>query len=456
MKRALAISLAVLAGWNGAARGNTAAPGAPPYGLETRPPSRPFLSMPATSDEPIPRLLSQTGAFGSLRDLRPAEGLIPFEVKCSFWSDGAAKSRWISVPSAGGPEATTIGFRADGEWKFPPGTVFVKHFEVATNDTRPELRKRLETRLLVCDRRGGVYGVTYKWRGDNSDADLLVTNLAERFLVQTAGGIRTQTWYYPSRQDCQTCHTERAGGALGVKTRQLNGDCLYPNGRTDNQLRAWNHIGLFAPAISEADISRYPRLASQTNLTRSVEERARSYLDANCANCHRPGGTVAFFDARYDTPLAQQGLINGDVLFNQGIDHARVIAPNDPWRSIALLRVESPSGDKMPPLAHNVLDRNGAALLREWIGSLEGKPVLPPPGITPAGGRYKGDLEVRLSHANPEVSIHYTLDGSVPGASDPLYTGPIKLTGPTTLRAKAFKAGYTRSVTAQETFQVEE
>src|SRR5262249_8508642 len=141
--------------------------------------------------------------------------------------------------------------------------------------------------------------------------DLLSSNLTETLSVQTATGLRTQTWYYPSRQDCKTCHTSIAGGVLGPKTRQLNRDFGYRSRTIDNQLRSWNHIGLFDPQLQESDIGGYARLAPPEDLSRSLEERARSYMDANCAYCHRPVGTVAYFDARYDVPLERQGLING-------------------------------------------------------------------------------------------------------------------------------------------------
>lgn len=138
----------------------------------------------------------------------------------------------------------------------------------------------------------------------------------------------------------------------------------------DNELRAWNHVGLFEPELQETDLQSYPRLARADDPARSIEDRARSYLDANCAYCHRPGGTVAYFDARYDTPLERQQLINGPVLINEGIDKPHVISPNDVWRSVALLRISSIEGLKMPPLAHETIDQHGVDLLREWIGSL--------------------------------------------------------------------------------------
>src|SRR4029077_16350318 len=126
----------------------------------------------------------------------------------------------------------------------------VKHFELPIDETRPEAKRRLETRLLVCNATGSVYGVTYKWRPDNSDAELLSSNLTETILIKTTTGTRTQTWYYPSRQDCRTCPTEKAGGVLGVKTRQINRDFRSTKGVIENQLRAWNRMGLFSETIS--------------------------------------------------------------------------------------------------------------------------------------------------------------------------------------------------------------
>ncbi|HZI32083.1 MAG TPA: hypothetical protein VFF11_07060, partial [Candidatus Binatia bacterium] len=256
----------------------------------------PYLNMPARADGVIPRLLSQTGAFKDTQRLVPSDALVPYDVIVPFWSDGAEKMRWVSVPHDG-----KITFAATGEWTFPRGTVFVKTFLLATNAENPNSLRRLETRLLVCDADGGVYGAVYKWRDDDSDADLLATNLTETISIKTADGTRTQDWYYPSRKDCITCHTANAGHVLGVKTRQLNRDFTYPSGVTENELRAWNRLGLFNTNLAKVDLKKLPALARPDDMTRSLQDRARSYLDANCANCHRPGGTVAYFDARYDT-----------------------------------------------------------------------------------------------------------------------------------------------------------
>jgi uncharacterized repeat protein (TIGR03806 family) len=421
------------------------------YGLTSRTAPKPYLHMPRDAAGKLPALLSQTGIFKDTRNLVVADGLIPYDLVVAFWSDGASKLRWAAVPDGGGK----IQFSPTGDWAFPAGSVFVKTFELPVDETHPETKRRLETRLLVRNASGGVYGVLYKWRADDSDAELLNSSLTEDIPIKTASGeTRTQTWYYPSRQNCLECHNTHTTGVLGLKTRQMNHDFAYPSGITDNQLRTWNHLGLFAPGFSDAEIPGFPKLAAASDTTRSVEDRARSYLDANCSQCHRPGVTVANFDARYDTPLDKQGLVDGPVLIDERIDRSRVIAPNDIWRSIAFMRVNTVGEIRMPPLARETIDEQGVDLLRQWITSLPGRPVVAPPQISPAGGTFSAPVEVSLNDGEPSADIRYTLDGSAPTASDMRYEKPIQITGPTVVRARAFKDGFTRSIAAQAVFIV--
>ncbi|HUI62399.1 MAG TPA: chitobiase/beta-hexosaminidase C-terminal domain-containing protein [Steroidobacteraceae bacterium] len=423
----------------------------PAYGLAARTSPPPYLRMPRGSRGGFPRLLSQTGAFADTRNLVASPGLIPYDLNVAFWSDGADKRRWAAVPRG------SIGFAPAGDWTFPPGSVFIKTFELPVDAANPGMRRRLETRLLVRDERGGVYGLVYKWRSDNSDAELLDTGLTEDVPVRTSTGeTRSQPWYYPSRQDCLECHNRHTAGILGISTRQLNRAFTYPSGVSGNQLQAWSQLGLFDRSLSGTDVSGLTRLAAAEDATRSLEDRARSYLDANCSQCHRPGSTVASFDARFDTPRDRQGLIDGRVLIDERIDRARVIAPNDIWRSIAFMRVNTIGDIRMPPLARQTIDVRGVGLLREWITSLPGRPVVEPPQIAPPGGAYGAPVEVSLHDAEPGAEIRYTLDGSLPTASDARYEGPVKVTGSTVLRARAFKDGYTRSIVSQAIFIVGE
>jgi uncharacterized repeat protein (TIGR03806 family) len=452
MKYRLAICL--LAGALGGCAGRPTPSGAPPASaVASRPaqrvPTRPYLNMPDSADGAIPPLLSQTGVFANLVTLAPAHDLMPYDLILPFWSDGAQKARFVAIP------AGKVKVSAEGEWTFPPGTVFTKTFELPLDAAHPGHMRRLETRLLVIGRDGNPYGVDYKWRADLSDADLLPDSDSEDIaIVDAEGRPHTQTWYYPSRKDCLTCHNNHTPGELGPKTRQMNRTLRYPDGVTENQLEHWSRLGLFEPALDAQAIATAPALARPDDTSRSLQDRARSYLDANCGHCHRPGGTVANFDARYSTPAAQQKIIDGPVLIDQGIDHARVISPHDPWRSIMLMRVDTNGDVRMPPVARKTIDEQGVTLLRAWIESMPGRDVLAPPSIAPAGGSFKGPVTVTIAARDPGAAIHYTVDGSAPGESDPLYQGPVRLDGPTVLRARVYKDGYTRSVIAQQIYVI--
>ena len=435
-----------------------------PYGLTSRAATPAFFNMPmvipATLPGSLPTNLSQTGVFANTASMTPASGLIPYSPNTPLWSDAALKTRWMAVPYSGAPEtpAQQITFAPTGEWLFPNGTVFVKHFALTVNETNTNVPpRRLETRLLVRDQNGAVYGVTYKWRPDNSDADLLTTSLSEDITITNASGTRIQTWYYPSPTDCLLCHTPAASYVLGVKTRQLNGNFTYPSsGVTDNQLRTLNQLGMLNPAFNETAISGYSQLVSVTNLSADVTNRFRSYIDANCAQCHRPGGTggEAEFDARYDTALASQNIVNGTVVGNLGFDNAHVVTPDDIWRSILFDRADSVAPSvKMPPLARNLIDTNAMAVVAAFINSLPGTPALAPPTMSPTGGSFNASASVSLTPPDMNAAMYYTLDGSLPTTNSTRYTGPVVVTNPVvTLNANAFETGFNNSVATNNLF----
>ncbi|MGK0185766.1 MAG: putative repeat protein (TIGR03806 family) [Verrucomicrobiales bacterium] len=320
-----------------------------------------------------PAILSATGAFSSLSSLTPASGLLPYDVNASLWTDGALKRRWIAVPNNGSHNSALerIGFSATEPWDFPIGTVLVKHFELNTNAGNPSAIRRVETRFIV-HATDGYYGVTYKWRADHSDADLLLGGQSENIaMTQSDGSVAMQTWSYPSRVDCMGCHNASAGYVLGLRTWQLNGDLTYAQtGNTDNQLRALNHLGIFSPALDESQIGNYLKSVDIHDSSAPLEDRVRSYLASNCAHCHRPGVTNAFFDTRFNVPLSQQGIVSGAVLYSQGIDGAQVIRPQSISQSIMHLRTTTLGAEVMPPIGKNVIHSEAVNILEQWINSL--------------------------------------------------------------------------------------
>lgn len=329
-------------------------------------------------DGPVfPRLLSETGAFSDTPSLTPSPVMVPYEVNSPLWSDGSLKKRWVIIPNDGPPYTPAVEqavWTEKYEWFFPSGSVFVKHFELPIDDGDPTLTRRLETRFLVMDGSGGAYGVTYRWREDQSDAELVdFDGFEEEIPVATSDSVRLQTWSYPSTNQCMQCHTAGSRYVLGANTRQLNRDMIY-EGATfpENQLSAWGLAGL-VNAQSATTIASSPALSDLDDSV-SLEERVRSYLDANCSHCHQPEGVRALFDARYDTPFVAQGLVNGKTA--EPSSNA-IFKAGDPSGSLLFQRLSTLGTGQMPPLAKNQLHHRAIQELETYLQNLNPAKFLP-------------------------------------------------------------------------------
>ncbi len=316
----------------------------------------------------VPAKLSDTGLFTNLATLTPTAGLIPYDLNSALYSDDAFKRRWIGLPGT-----STMTFSPGGNWSFPVGTVLVKHFELEETVGDPSSRRRIETRVLIHGTSEWL-GYTYRWNAAQTDADLMDTSMDEDFVISDAsapGGSRSQTWHYPSRTECMQCHTQAAGRVLGVRTGQVNRDYNYA-AATDNQLRTWNHIGLFSndlfPVMPE-DPSLYTAWPNPEDGSASLSSRARAYLAANCAQCHLPSGPApGDLDLRYATARSAMNAIDvrpqsGDL----GLSDAYIIRTDVKEDSVLWERMRRLDNTRMPRIGSLRVHQSAVDLIGTWI-----------------------------------------------------------------------------------------
>jgi uncharacterized repeat protein (TIGR03806 family) len=316
----------------------------------------------------FPRLLSNTGCFSDLKTMKPAAGVVPYNVISPLWSDSIDKQRWLALPGT-----SSIKFAVDKPWQFPEGTVIIKHFSWLLTRGDAKSRRKIETRFLV-KRNGDWRGYTYLWNDEQTDARLLDNALVRTFVQndpQDPAKSVTLKHTLPSRADCLSCHTVAAGRVLGVTTRQLNRDFDY-GGVKDNQLRSWENIGLFGGALPKRPAA-LPKLFAMDDNNATVTQKVRSYLDSNCAGCHRPGvqGTAST-NLLFGVPLKDTRTCNvvpdkGDL----GVANARILTPGKPELSTLFLRMNRRDKEQMPNLGTALVHKEAIDLLRKWILGLQ-------------------------------------------------------------------------------------
>ena len=229
--------------------------------------------------------LSQYALFaGEPAAQRPADGVIPYDLNSPLFSDYAEKFRFVKLPA--GTHAT---YRDVNAFEFPVGTVIAKTFAYPRDARDPSRGRRLiETRILQREPDGWV-GRPYLWNDAQTEATLDVAgDTVNVSWIHTDGRTRINNYIVPNSNQCKGCH--KAGETMvpiGPKARHLNRDFAYRD-RTENQLAHWSRLGVLAgaPAPSEA-----PRLAVWDDpKTGTLDDRARAWLEINCAHCHNPEG----------------------------------------------------------------------------------------------------------------------------------------------------------------------
>lgn len=328
----------------------------------------------------VPEKLSGTRVFANLTTLAPAPGLVPYDVIAPQWMNGARTRRWISVPAG-----RTISFQRDAEWRFPPGTVIVQQVDWVKDARAPASGTRLETRVLVAKEDGAFYGLSYRWDADQKDATL-VANDDERVTldrVEATGARARILWAFPSSESCAQCHSQGAGYVLGVKTRQLNRTVSGPDRGGENQLEAWSRLGLFDRPLGKDPEKSLRRHVALGDRVAGLEDRVRSYLDANCAHCHNAAPIPAAWRGNSQLPLADQLLVFGPLVGPRLGEDYHAVAPRDPAGSDLYLRVsENIIGKRMPPLESDHVHREFVTVLREWIDALPRNESVPPVAVS--------------------------------------------------------------------------
>jgi len=314
-----------------------------------------------TGGTPPPPTLAQTGAFTNLADLTPNPGIVEYDVNVPQWADNAIIRRWFSIPNV----SSRMTLARTNNWTFPNNTYWIQHFELETTNGVPESRRRVETRFLVRSS-ASTYGVTYRWTSATNAALVPPEGAQDTITINNGGFVYQQVWNYPSQGQCMICHNTTGGTALGFNTPQLNRDFNY-GAVVDNQLRALNNVNYFNPP-GATNLHLLISLAHATNDGVSLEYRSRSYLMANCVQCHVPGGPApGSWDARIYRPISGVNLINGPLNNSGGDANNRVVAPGDAAHSMLLTRIATNGPSRMPPLGHTLIDTQAGALLKRWI-----------------------------------------------------------------------------------------
>jgi hypothetical protein len=322
----------------------------------------------------LPKTLSATGFFSDIAAKTVGPGTYAYEINSPLWSDGAAATRYLVLP-----QDSTVTYVNDTDaFAFPDGAVLVKNMTIDTVEGLPASRIFVETQVMIY-RGHQWYGLSYRWRKDQADADLVGGPtgwwVEDTIPVRTAKEIsRKKYWLFAARSradfygggkgmvSCSSCHGAitsqtapyvRQGmvQALGFRTPQLRRPLSGKDGK--DQIKDMLDQGYLIQSpgamYDPATAHRWFALNDSTSPGSTLEKRVRSYLAANCSHCHGPLPAVgewfaAGLDLRYYTRNASTNYVGKPSKGLWGLkipasDTAEWINPGKPEYSTVMRRI---------------------------------------------------------------------------------------------------------------------
>ena len=324
-----------------------------------------------------PRKLSDIGFFKDLASFEVHDAAIEYTVNAPLWSDGALKKRWVVLANDGqfDSELEQVKFSPEGKWRFPSGTVFVKHFDMQLDLSDAQSIDRLETRFFIIDKNQVGYGLTYKWNDEETEAFLVESELVEELgMIDENGDDFILEWSYPSKDQCLNCHNSSANYVLGLSTHQLNGSLFYKDiMREDNQLNYWSELNLFDTQIGVPN--GYNKSVKLSEEGYSLDLKIMSYLDANCASCHNDKTNLEVdLDFRFQETIHLRRYIDANTQ-SHASSNSPIIKAGDHQDSELWIRDAQRGKNQMPPLATKIIDGIYVDSLAKWIDNLPERPL---------------------------------------------------------------------------------
>ncbi|SRX54233.1 fibronectin type III domain-containing protein [Aequorivita sp. CIP111184] len=291
-------------------------------------------------------LLSEMGVFdGNLSDLNPSDGVQLYEIHSTLFTDYAHKQRLIRLPNGKSMRYNNTDLLP----AFPDNTLISKTFYYNLDERDPSLgNKIIETRIQLKVNGEWIVG-DYIWNASQTEATLRETGSTEAIsFIDANGNTQNVNYQIPSKQDCFTCHNNNTTTSpIGLKLRNLN---FIPSYTNQNQLNYFGGLGLLQ-GVNSGNTSVLPNWEDENLL---IEDRARAYMDVNCAHCHQPRGSVPpgfMLDFRLETAFPDTG-----IYANRGEIIARFQSTLPTYR--------------MPQLGRTVIHGEALQMLNEYIDSL--------------------------------------------------------------------------------------